>query len=190
MSLGRALEYPLDVCRLVAAVAPLAVLAACSRHDNASVVAAASSSSVPVSAADGGHVNPRLTIEHVDLPARSAHSSSDCVIVKPDTDCLNAASRLERCVILHGGVGAILIPEESGGRRGFRLLRPFSFVRHPNDSFGLPSWQALDAVRVDEGCCCDRVLVEPPIRTSAPEQLFEDATEIRGIVRGALAITP
>ena len=86
-------------------------------------------------------------------------------------------------------MGALLVSERRAGVSGYRLLRPFSYVRAPNDSLGAPSWAALGAVLVDHGWFDDKAIDATPVRTEAQEQMFEEPVEIRGTIRRAPTVT-
>lgn len=79
-------------------------------------------------------------------------------------------------------MGALLVPESRAGVAGYRLLRPFSYVRAPNDSLGAPSWAALDAVLVDHGWFSEGDIEATPVTMAAQEQMFEEPVEIRGTI--------
>lgn len=86
-------------------------------------------------------------------------------------------------------MGALLVPESRAGVAGYRLLRPFSYVRAPNDSLGAPSWAALDAVLVDHGWVGEGDVEATPVTIAAREQMLEEPVEIRGTVLRAPTVS-
>jgi hypothetical protein len=127
----------------------------------------------------------RARIDGIALPeAPHMPDQAECTRVGPDQPSLTAAHRSNACVILRGwwGVGALLVPESRAGVAGYRLLRPFSYVRTPNDSLGAPSWAALDAVLVDQGWFTETAAEATPVTTAAREQMLEEPVEIRGTI--------
>ena len=116
-----------------------------------------------------------------------------CNVVKPGQSGLDDPARVETCVVLSGwwGVGALMVPETQDSEKGWRVLRPLSFVRETNLSLGWPSWAALDTVLVDCGWFPDAQAANAPVTLSASDPLFlEHNATVYGWVRRASAITP
>jgi hypothetical protein len=65
---------------------------------------------------------------------------------------------------------------------GFRVIRPFGFVRATNDSLGSPGWFALDALFVDTGWIAADDPRELPIREANYDPLSEEPTRLDGTI--------
>lgn len=85
------------------------------------------------------------------------------------------------------GFGAIRAPESRDGVAGFRIIRPFGFVRETNDSLGSPGWFALDALFVDTGWVAADAPHGAPMREANSDPLFEEPTRLDGTL---VRITP
>jgi hypothetical protein len=118
--------------------------------------------------------------------------SRACHRVAPRDVPLDAASRVDTCVIIEGwwGVGAILVPEKRKSVAGKRVLRPLSYVREPNPSLGWPSWAALDTILVDCGWIPDASVAASKVTVQADDPLFvEHNATVRGWVRHSTAVS-
>ncbi|MEQ1570025.1 MAG: SURF1 family cytochrome oxidase biogenesis protein [Myxococcota bacterium] len=119
--------------------------------------------------------------------------STACTVTPVRVQSLREPRRIaelrERCVRVRGwwGTGAVFVDETRDAAAGYRVLRPFSFVRERNSDLGSPSWAALDAILVDEGWIRTDQLATATLREAADEQMFEEPVEVEGVVRSAPA---
>lgn len=81
------------------------------------------------------------------------------------------------------GSGAELVPERRDGSAGFRVLRPFSFVRERNPSLGWPGWVALDALLVETDWVAEGDVSTLTLRNAADDPMLEEPVTLRGVVR-------
>ena len=77
----------------------------------------------------------------------------------------------------------MLVPETRAGTAGFRMIRPFSFVRERNPSLGWPSWFALDAILADCGWIAADSIDAVSFRDAAYDPMFEEPVTIQGVLR-------
>jgi hypothetical protein len=168
-------------------------------HEAAAPTAVASvASPVPapsVSALDSAHPERQTKVwiiaEDVRLSETQARphgpppAKGACFDISKAKPRIAPAWQIDRCSTVRGywGIGAVLVPETQAGVAGYRVLRPFRFVRERNPSLGWPSWYALDAIIVDNGWIEAKSLDSLSLPTERKDPLFEDPVTIKGTLR-------
>ena len=72
----------------------------------------------------------------------------------------------------------LLVPHVKDGINGYKLIKPFSYVREKNNSLGSPAWQAFDAILVEVEWVSDKQSKEVKKHSESP--YFTDSETIKG----------
>ena len=164
----------------------------------ATTAAASAASPVPALSASASHSvqrerqrKTRIIAEDVRFPETQAQLHGPprhhgaCLDVSATKPRRTPVALIDRCATVRGywGIGAVLVAETRAGVAGFRMLRPFRFVRERNPSLGWPSWYALDAIILDTGWIKAELLDSLSLPTDSKDPLFQEPVTIAGTLR-------